>query len=206
MHHYAGESANEPNPTTVMDLAAAIVAMAADRHAPFPRLLTSLLLKTSDQLLLHSGNHGWPSLLGHGPRSGTLGLGSLREDLASSTNKDKSLDVLHGDACCGAAYAQWTVCFSHQKPLQRSATRAEVLKEEAPMQVQTNRPHESTVTATTGHHAPTSGWWRPDDDMGPFRYLQQGEIMPSLEGTQTLWILVHELDPLLRVRYRSRQR
>lgn len=74
------------------------------------------------------------------------------------------------------------------------------------MPLQTNRPHESTVTATTGHHAPTSGWWRPDDGPEPFRYLQQGEIMPSLEGAQTLWMLVHELDPSLRVRSRSRQR
>lgn len=73
------------------------------------------------------------------------------------------------------------------------------------MKLQTNRPHESAVTATTGHHAPTSGWWRPDGDVGPFRYLQQGEILPALDGTQTLWILLYELDPSLRVRYRSWQ-
>lgn len=71
------------------------------------------------------------------------------------------------------------------------------------MKLQRNIPHESAVTATTGHHAPISGWWRPDGDVGPFRYLQQGEILPALNGTQTLWILLYELDPSLRVRYRS---
>ncbi|WP_427004931.1 hypothetical protein [Pseudarthrobacter sp. H2] len=74
------------------------------------------------------------------------------------------------------------------------------------MKLRTNRLHGSTVTAATGHHAPTSGWWRPGEDPAPFRYLQQGEIMPSLEGTQTLWLLIHELDPSLRVHSRSRQR
>jgi hypothetical protein len=63
------------------------------------------------------------------------------------------------------------------------------------MPLKLKRPHESTVTAATGHHAPASGWWRPDGDPEPFRYLQQGEIMPSLGGTQTLWKLVPELDP-----------
>ena len=75
------------------------------------------------------------------------------------------------------------------------------------MQLKTKGPREATVTTTTGHHAPTSGWWRPEDEVEPFRYLQQGEIMPSLEGTQTLWKLVLELDPSHRVlRDRTQQR
>ena len=65
------------------------------------------------------------------------------------------------------------------------------------------KTHESAVTATTGHHAPTSGWWRPDGDVEPFRYLQQGEIIPTLKGAQARWELLYELDPSLRVRYRS---
>lgn len=73
------------------------------------------------------------------------------------------------------------------------------------MELQTRRPNGPTVATTTGHHAPTSGWWRPDDDVEPFRYLQQGEIMPSLGGSQTLWILVLEIDPSRRVHHRNQQ-
>lgn len=80
------------------------------------------------------------------------------------------------------------------------------MKVEAAMRLQTNRPHGPTVTTTTGHHAPTSGWWRPDDGVEPFRYLQEGEIMPSLGGSQTSWILVLELHPSGRVHHRNQQR
>ena len=52
----------------------------------------------------------------------------------------------------------------------------------------------------TGEHAPISGWWRPDEDPQPFRYVQQGDLMPSLGGSPTLWIVVHELSASLRVR------
>ncbi|MCB5291983.1 hypothetical protein [Arthrobacter sp. SO3] len=74
------------------------------------------------------------------------------------------------------------------------------------MPLKSKRPHQPAVTATTGHHAPASGWWRPDGDPEPFRYLQQGDIMPSLGGTQAIWKLVQELDPALMVRCGSRQR
>lgn len=47
----------------------------------------------------------------------------------------------------------------------------------------------------TGHHAPASGWWRPDGDPKPYRYLQQGELMPSLNGRPVYWTLVLELSP-----------
>ncbi len=81
-----------------------------------------------------------------------------------------------------------------------SALGNEGLKEEARMEVSADPRRRSIVTAATGHHAPTSGWWRPDDDPEPFRYIQRGEIMPSLEATQMRWTLVHELDPSQRVR------
>lgn len=58
-----------------------------------------------------------------------------------------------------------------------------------------------SLTAETGDHAPISGWWRPDEDPQPFRYLQQGEIMPTLGGSRTLWTLAHELPPSQRVIY-----
>ncbi|MFB8369688.1 hypothetical protein ACFC25_10010 [Pseudarthrobacter sp. NPDC055928] len=64
--------------------------------------------------------------------------------------------------------------------------------------IQTTSPtRQTTSLAATGDHAPTSGWWRPDEDPQPFRYVQQGEIMPPLGGSRTLWTLVHEL-PLSR--------
>lgn len=47
----------------------------------------------------------------------------------------------------------------------------------------------------TGHHAPASGWWRPDGDPTPYRYLQQGELMPSLDGRPVCWMLVLKLVP-----------
>lgn len=53
-------------------------------------------------------------------------------------------------------------------------------------------------TATTGDLAPLSGWWRPDGDPAPFRYLEQGETMPLLHGRKTLWTLVFELAPSAR--------
>lgn len=66
--------------------------------------------------------------------------------------------------------------------------------------IQTALPTRPTTTmAATGDHAPTSGWWRPDEDPQPFRYLQQGEIMPSLDGARILWTVVLDLPPLRRV-------
>jgi hypothetical protein len=65
---------------------------------------------------------------------------------------------------------------------------------------QTPRPtRQANATAATGDHAPASGWWRPDEAPQPFRYLQQGDIMPSLGGSPTLWTLVQELQPSRRV-------
>lgn len=49
--------------------------------------------------------------------------------------------------------------------------------------------------AVTGVHAPTSGWWRPEDDPHPFRYIAKGELMPSLEGSPTQWVLEYLLPP-----------
>ena len=67
--------------------------------------------------------------------------------------------------------------------------------------IQTAFPaYYATWTAATGDHAPISGWWRPDEDPEPFRYVQQGDLMPSLGSSPKLWVLVHELSPSLRVR------
>lgn len=66
------------------------------------------------------------------------------------------------------------------------------------MQLQINRSNRLTIIAKTGHHAPSSGWWRPENDSLPIRYLQQGEIMPALRGSQTVWTLLRELAPSLK--------
>ncbi|WP_247046343.1 hypothetical protein [Arthrobacter rhizosphaerae] len=68
------------------------------------------------------------------------------------------------------------------------------------MKDQSQRQDSFTASAATGHHAPISGWWRPEDDPQPFRYVQRGEIMPALDGSQTRWTLVQQLEPLDRVR------
>ncbi|WP_423184453.1 hypothetical protein [Arthrobacter sp. NyZ413] len=57
-----------------------------------------------------------------------------------------------------------------------------------------------TVSALTGHHAPASGWWRPDGDPKPYRYLHQGELIPPVNGKPVHWILVLELTPAQRWR------
>lgn len=54
------------------------------------------------------------------------------------------------------------------------------------------------ATATSGDPAPISGWWRPADDPMPFRYIEQGETVPQLGETQTLWTLVFDLAPSAR--------
>lgn len=64
------------------------------------------------------------------------------------------------------------------------------------MQLQVNRSYHLTINAKTGHHAPCSGWWRPENDPLPVRYLQQGEIMPALLGSQTEWTLLREAPSL----------
>ena len=51
------------------------------------------------------------------------------------------------------------------------------------------------IETITGVHAPASGWWRPADDSNPFRYLQRGDLMPSLEGNRTKWVLDYALPP-----------
>lgn len=51
------------------------------------------------------------------------------------------------------------------------------------------------LNAITGDLAPVSGWWRPDGDPVPFRYLEQGETMPRLGGKHTIWTLVFDIAP-----------
>lgn len=65
------------------------------------------------------------------------------------------------------------------------------------MQFQLTRLNRSTVNAETGHHAPLSGWWRPESDPLQVRFLQQGEIMPALAGSQTVWMLLNDAAPFL---------
>lgn len=56
-------------------------------------------------------------------------------------------------------------------------------------------PHSKADTqATTGAHAPSSGWWR-NGEPGQLRYIQQGEIMPAINGEHTRWILMQALAP-----------
>lgn len=55
--------------------------------------------------------------------------------------------------------------------------------------------------AITGVHAPESGWWRPEDDPNPFRYVQKGDLMPSLEGNRTQWVLAYSLPPSKRINF-----
>jgi hypothetical protein len=52
-------------------------------------------------------------------------------------------------------------------------------------------PGAATVPALvlTGHHAPVSGWWRPDGETVPFRYVQKGAVMPGLRGSSVSWKL-----------------
>lgn len=73
------------------------------------------------------------------------------------------------------------------------------------MEQKSQRHDGLAASATTGHHAPISGWWRPENDPKPFRYVQRGEIMPALAGSQTRWTLVHQLEPSDRVRALARQ-
>lgn len=49
--------------------------------------------------------------------------------------------------------------------------------------------------AVTGVHAPVSGWWRPEDDPYPFRYIQKGDLMPGLDGKAATWVLEYPLSP-----------
>lgn len=51
------------------------------------------------------------------------------------------------------------------------------------------------LNAITGDLAPVSGWWRPDGDPAPFRYLEQGETMPPLGGKHTIGALVFDIAP-----------
>ena len=71
------------------------------------------------------------------------------------------------------------------------------------MQLQVNCSNRLTITAKTGHHAPSSGWWHPEDDLLSARYLQQGEIMPAVLGAQTVWTLLREMAPSLKSGSRS---
>ncbi|MFJ4208002.1 hypothetical protein ACIPY2_06025 [Paenarthrobacter sp. NPDC089675] len=52
-------------------------------------------------------------------------------------------------------------------------------------------PRAATVPALvlTGHHAPVSGWWRPDGETVPFRYVKKGAVMPGLRGSIVSWKL-----------------
>lgn len=66
------------------------------------------------------------------------------------------------------------------------------------LQLQVNRSNSLTINARTGHHAPSSGWWQPESAALPIRYLQQGDIVPPLQGVQTVWTLVRRVSPLIK--------
>ena len=82
-------------------------------------------------------------------------------------------------------------------PVRRSALMASTVRRSALMASTVRR---SAIMASTGEHAPVSGWWRPNEQPMPFRYLQEGNIMPPVEGSGILWVLVHGLPPSDRVR------
>lgn len=48
---------------------------------------------------------------------------------------------------------------------------------------------ELVETSRTGHHCPTTGWWTVPEDPRHARLITEGELMPALHGTPTLWIL-----------------
>lgn len=68
------------------------------------------------------------------------------------------------------------------------------------------RPHPEGLhlTAATGIPVPVSGWWRPDEDPAPFRYLKQGQITPRLGGKKTVWTLVFALPPADRAKVKQK--
>jgi hypothetical protein len=49
--------------------------------------------------------------------------------------------------------------------------------------------------ATTGHHALASGWWRPRTGSPEPRYISQGDILPSHQGSPVVWVLIAEVQP-----------
>lgn len=51
------------------------------------------------------------------------------------------------------------------------------------------------LMALTGQHAPVSGWWRPDGNPTPYKQIQQGELMPSLNGEPVQWALELAIPP-----------
>lgn len=69
----------------------------------------------------------------------------------------------------------------------------------------TDRNSSVSASAATGEHSPISGWWRPDGDPAPFRYIQEGAILPALEGKPTVWCLVYSLPVSRRAANPSRQ-
>lgn len=65
----------------------------------------------------------------------------------------------------------------------------------------TSAPESTPLTrAATGVHAPISGWWRPENDPYPFRYIQKGDLMPGLHGKRSNWVLEYSLPPSKRMK------
>lgn len=68
---------------------------------------------------------------------------------------------------------------------------------------QMHQHQDACLTAVTGDVAPISGWWRPDGDPAPFRYREQGDIMPRLDGKRATWTLVFDIAPADRAQVRK---
>ncbi|MDP9936780.1 hypothetical protein J2T11_003148 [Paenarthrobacter nicotinovorans] len=45
------------------------------------------------------------------------------------------------------------------------------------------------MSVLTGHHAPVSGWWRPDGEVVPYRFVPKGALMPAHQGQRVDWRL-----------------
>jgi hypothetical protein len=44
--------------------------------------------------------------------------------------------------------------------------------------------------SSTGHHCPVSGWWVAVGGMGPPRFIAEGELMPTENGTRLIWEMI----------------
>lgn len=116
------------------------------------------------------------------------------------TKHQLHFDELHRDGSFASTYAlsipqRCTPNLAEKSSLRASKGTNRRTEVGALMEIVTNNRTASSITAATGHHAPTSGWWRPQDDPKPYRYIQRGQTMPALDGAQTLWTLIHELGP-----------
>ena len=54
----------------------------------------------------------------------------------------------------------------------------------------------SSLTARTGHHCPSNGFWQPEEGAAEPAFIFEGSVMPSSGGKSTLWLLVDPVTSL----------